>query len=220
MIKIIDSLYLTEKGCSIKKRNYHPVHIRQGDIDGACAVYSLMMNLLILKTISRVQIEDVYDNIKKSPETEKLFHEFFDKHGMIRGGFYFDQLTKLVNRVYGEVVTAQYSNINDNFRETDFCELVKTAIDDNIPIILGMDFKTGGGHAVLAIGYEYDEDGIFNVFCLDPGYECNPTSYWNMVIALNLFSGKFKHQCLTNNSYNCPAVYISDAILITKNKKK
>ena len=37
MIKIIDSLYLTEKGCSIKKRNYHPVHIRQGDIDGACA---------------------------------------------------------------------------------------------------------------------------------------------------------------------------------------
>ena len=97
-------------------------------------------DLLILKTISRVQIEDVYDNIKKSPETEKLFHEFFDKHGMIRGGFYFDQLTKLVNRVYGEVVTAQYSNINDNFRETDFCELVKTAIDDNIPIILGMDF--------------------------------------------------------------------------------
>ena len=148
MIKIIDSLYLTEKGCSIKKRNYHPVHIRQGDIDGACAVYSLMMNLLILKTISRVQIEDVYDNIKKSPETEKLFHEFFDKHGMIRGGFYFDRLTKLVNRVYGEVVTAQYSNINDNFRETDFWELVKTAIDDNIPIILGMDFKTGGGHAV------------------------------------------------------------------------
>ena len=61
MIKIIDSLYLTEKGCSIKKRNYHPVHIRQGDIDGACAVYSLMMNLLILKTISRVQIEDVYE---------------------------------------------------------------------------------------------------------------------------------------------------------------
>ena len=109
-------------------------------------------DLLILKTISRVQIEDVYDNIKKSPETEKLFHEFFDKHGMIRGGFYFDQLTKLVNRVYGEVVTAQYSNINDNFRETDFCELVKTAIDDNIPIILGMDFKTGGGHAVLALG--------------------------------------------------------------------
>ena len=96
MIKIIDSLYLTEKGCSIKKRNYHPVHIRQGDIDGACAVYSLMMDLLILKTISRVQIEDVYDNIKKSPETEKLFHEFFDKHGMIRGGFYFDRLTKLV----------------------------------------------------------------------------------------------------------------------------
>ena len=43
MIKIIDSLYPTEKGCSIKKRNYHPVHIRQGDIDGACAVYSLMM---------------------------------------------------------------------------------------------------------------------------------------------------------------------------------
>lgn len=220
MIKIIDSLYLTAKGCSIKKRNYHPVHIRQGDIDGACAVYSLMMNLLVLKTVSRVQLEDVFNDIKKSPETERLFHEFFDKHGLIRGGFYFDKLTELVNRVYGQVVDGKYITVNDDFKDTDLWHLVKKAIDDNIPVIIGMDIKGGGGHAALAIGYECDEEGIFNVFCLDPAYECNPTSYWNMVISLNYYTGKFKHQCLTSNPYNCPAIYVSDAIIITKNKKK
>lgn len=61
-------------------------------MDGACAVYSLMMTLLMLNVVSRNQVEDVYDTIKKSAEVEKLFKEFFYKHGLVRGGFYFKEL--------------------------------------------------------------------------------------------------------------------------------
>ena len=47
MIKIIESLELTSEG--VRLGNKQKVHLRQGDLDGACAVYSLMMYLIILR---------------------------------------------------------------------------------------------------------------------------------------------------------------------------
>ena len=214
MIKIIDSLYLTEDGCSIKNRSYQPVHIRQGGIDGACAIYALMMNLLILRTIRRSHLDDVFNRIKTSPEIERLFHELFDKHGLVRGGLFFDDLARMTNRTFGTVVTAKFYDEDSEEAEDGFIGQIQQTIDLDRPIILGIDIKGGGGHAVLAIGYERDAEGLFNIFCLDPAYDCKPTSYWNMVISLYQFRSKYKHQCLTE--YNCPAIKISDTLLVTK----
>lgn len=216
MIKIIDSLYLTEDGCSIKNRSYQPVHIRQGDIDGACAIYALMMNLLILKTIRRSHLDDVFNRIKTSPEIERLFHELFDRHGLVRGGLLFEDLARMTNRTLGTVVTAKFYDEDSEEAEDGFIGQFQQTIDLDRPIILGIDFKGGGGHAVLAIGYERDAEGLVNIFCLDPAYDCKPTSYWNMVISLYQFRSKYKHQCLTENPYNCPAIKISDILLVTK----
>ena len=218
MIKVINSLYLTENGCSIKNKCFYPVHLRQGVLDGACSIYTLMMNLLILKCVRRNQLEDLYDKIKKSPEVERLFHEFFDKHGLVRNGIHFENLRRMINRSFGENVQAEIYDNESIEADDNFKGLVKSVLDKEIPIILGIDFKGGGGHAVLAIGYECDEEGLFNIFCLDPGYDCNPTSYWNMVIVLDIFKGKYKHQCLTDNPYNCPAIQISDTLVIERIK--
>lgn len=216
MIKIIDSLYLTENGCCIKDHGFHRVHIRQGDIDGACSIYALMMNLLILKTIRRRKLDDLYNRIKTSPEVERLFHEFFDKHGLVREGFYFSELKQMVNRSFGKVVTATHYNSDSEVAKDEYIGQIQQTIDSNQPIILGIDFK-GGGHAVLAVGYESDDEGLFNIFCLDPAYACKPTSYWNMVISLYYKDkGKYRHQCLTENPYHCPLITISDTLLITK----
>ena len=216
MIHVINSLYLTENGCSIKNRCFYPVHLRQGDMDGACSIYSLMMYMLILKCVRRNQVEDLYDKIKKSPEIKSLFHEFFDKHGLFRGGLYFDNLKRMINRSFGTVVHAESYDAECTEFEESFKAQIKQTLDNNIPIMLGVDFKKGGGHAVLAIGYECDEEGLFSIFCLDPGYACNPTSYWNMVISLDAYKGKYKHQCLTDNPYNCPAIQISDTLVIER----
>ena len=45
---------LVSKDCSGK---WVRIHHQQGDLDGACAVYSLMMNLLILGKISQLAIK-------------------------------------------------------------------------------------------------------------------------------------------------------------------
>lgn len=224
MIKIIDSLYLTEKGCCIYNRGFFPVHIRQGDIDGACSIYALMMNLLILKTIRRRKLDDLYNKIKTSPEIEPLFHEFFEKHGLVRDGFYFADLERLIKKSFGKVVTAKNYDEDSEEAKDGFVGLIQKSIDSNQPIMLAIAFQGGEGHAVLAIGYEFDEEGLFNIFCLDPGYDCKPVSYWNMVISLHQYNGIYKHLCITENSriikdyaknYHS-AIAISDALLITR----
>lgn len=53
MIKIIKDLDITASGVSVFNRKWQPVHLQQGEMDGACAVYSMMMNLLILKVLTR-----------------------------------------------------------------------------------------------------------------------------------------------------------------------
>ncbi len=220
MIHIINGLYLTENGCSIKNRCFCSVHLRQGDMDGACSIYSLMMYLLILKCVRRNQVDDLYNKIKKSPEVESLFHEFFYRqHGLFRDGLKFDKLKGMINRSFGKVVHAEYFAKRDHESEDSLKVQIKKTLDNNTPVMLGIDFKKGGGHAVLAIGYECDEEGLFNIFCLDPGYACNPTSYWNMVISLDMYKGKYKHQCLTDNPYNCPAIEISDLLVIERIKQ-
>lgn len=219
MIKIIEDLFLTEKGCCIKNRINNSVHIKQGDLDGACSVYSLMMYFIILKIIRRNQLEDLYNNIKKSPEVECVFHEFFDKHGLVRNGFYFNQLKKMLKRTSLNLLTAEsWDENSEEYNNNGFVQQIQTIIDMNRPIMLGINFKGGGAHAVLAIGYEKNTEGVVYIYCLDSGYESNPTSYWNMVISLDSFKGKYKHQCLTSNPYNCPAIYISETLVITKKK--
>lgn len=84
--------------------------------------------------------------------------------------------------------------------------------------MVAISYKGGGAHAVVAVGYETDSDGVYNIFCLDPDDACNPTSYWNMVIAINQYKGRYKHQCLTSNEYNCPQINISEILTIKRNK--
>ena len=49
-IKIIDKVILTKEGLMVKGTK-QVAHLRQGELDGACAVYSMMMCLVIEKII-------------------------------------------------------------------------------------------------------------------------------------------------------------------------
>lgn len=42
-----------------------------------------------------------------------------------------------------------------------------------------------GAHAMLAIGYEVQNETVTKIFCLDPGNMISDYSYWNAVIRLN-----------------------------------
>lgn len=212
MIQIIDNLYLYgELGCCVYNRKYSPVHLRQGDLDGACAVYCVMMYLLILNVVTRRQLEDLDGTIRKKDSIKSLFKALFENKGLIRKGFYYSNLQPLINRHIGDVVTAKADDFEDDEKTLS---RIKSLIDNRKPIMISVQFR-GGAHAMLAVGYEGDEKEIFNIFCLDPAFDCAPTSYWNAVVSLGQGSSKkYPHKWITNSREYTKDVYLGEILII------
>jgi hypothetical protein len=68
MRKIISQLHTNKDGivCKDKTGREHVVFKKQGDLDGACATYCVIMNLLILRLI-----KDKIQEYMRSLETEQ-----------------------------------------------------------------------------------------------------------------------------------------------------
>lgn len=214
MIQIINNLYFQgDAGCCVYNRKYYPVHLRQGVLDGACAVYCVMMYLLILNIVTRRQLEDLDGKIRKKDSIKNLFKALFENKGLIRSGFYYTNLQPLINRHIGDCVIAK---AQEDEKESQTLERIKGSIDSGNPIMIAAQYR-GGAHAMLAVGYEYDDSGMFNIFCLDPGFDCPPTSYWNAVIALNQGSGsKYPHKWIAYNKDYSTNIYLGETLIIEK----
>lgn len=214
MIKIVRDIDITALGVSVYNRKWQPIHLQQGEMDGACAVYSMMMNLLILKVLTRSQVVNLNTTFKGNTAKGRLFKEFFVTEGLCRDGFYFSEIKERLSHSFAKEVTSsalQYTaSLSD---QTIFVEELKTAINDNLPLVTAISFR-GGAHAILAIGYEEQEGVVEKIFCLDPGYTINHTSFWNSVIILNKGKGKYCHQYITDKDDD--NVFISETLKIKK----
>lgn len=163
------------RGGKVLTRNTQ-LHRKQGDIDGACAVYSVMMCLLRLGYVSKEDLE-VYNIADRRQRKGRLLYELLENNGLIKNGFGFIELKKIVERLTcGEIsVTRKAPRNQDNI-----VQLITDLIDDNITPVISVQWKTGGAHAMLAIGYEADEEGVITkVLCLDPGADTPEVSSWN-----------------------------------------
>ncbi|MBW4740844.1 hypothetical protein KZY67_08825 [Prevotella melaninogenica] len=215
MIKIIDDLDITSDGVAIFNRKWQIVHLKQGDMDGACTVYSLMMNLLVLKVLVRNQITNLGFKFKGNTAKGRLFKEFFVKEGLCRDGFYFSEIKDKLTHSFSKEVSSCHEQYNNTQTEqSEYLKHMKNSIDQNHPLMTVLTF-TGGAHAVLAIGYEEKDDMITKVFCLDPGFTVEKSSYWNAVILLNSTPGKkYIHSYIAEGWH--PDVYVSESLKITK----
>lgn len=68
MIRLIDNIDLVWKnnqplGCCIHNRTWQKIALQQGDMDGACAVYSLMMYLIAIKVLTYAQVKILIQNL-------------------------------------------------------------------------------------------------------------------------------------------------------------
>ena len=214
MIKIVRDIDITALGVGVYNRKWQPIHLQQGEMDGACAVYSMMMNLLILKVLTRSQVVNLNTTFKGNTAKGRLFKEFFVTEGLCRDGFYFSEIKEKLSHSFAKEVTSsalQYTaSLSD---QTIFVEELKTAINGNLPLVTAISFR-GGAHAILAIGYEEQEGVVEKIFCLDPGYTINHTSFWNSVIILNKGKGKYSHQYITDKDDD--NVFISETLKIKK----
>lgn len=174
-IQIIDNIRLSWKGLQTKDSNnqWGNVHKQQGDLDGACSIYSLVMAMLCQKMITEEDIQ-----ILKSPARRTPKGKFLYEQGLVHDGYNYTALAREINEQPFEII-ATHKRPRSNANRI---ELIEQFISQNIPVIISTDFN-GGTHALLAIGIETNEhDIITKIFCFDPGASAPKVSQWNCFI--------------------------------------
>lgn len=90
MIQTVSNIIM--RGGKVLTRNTE-LHRKQGDMDGACAVYSVMMCLLRLGYVKKEDLQ-VYNLADKREKKGKLLYELLENNGLIKNGFGFVELSK------------------------------------------------------------------------------------------------------------------------------
>lgn len=176
----------------------HPVghdliHLRQGEMDGACGPYCITMALITLGVLTRDQARnlDQFDGRTR----EGRFRENLLAFGSLvtEGTDDFD-ISWLAETFKGVGVTTQILDVARRRKAT--IEKIAEAVDrSDIPIV-GVEWQEGSGHWLMVVGYQgyqFDEAQdmqITHLLCLDPTSDAPRTSLWNAVIEVFDESGE------------------------------
>ena len=213
-IKVIKSIRLDSKGVRVKDANGSIVqlHKRQGDMDGACAGYSLAMAMLCMGVVTNEDLQ-IYNCADKRTRKGKLLSHFLEEQGLVRNGYSFVTMAKEIR--------ASNFNINairKNPKEyADVINEIADFLDEDNPVIISTEFGNGA-HALLAIGYETEDndDKITKILCLDPSEEAPLYTYWNCIIDVSRTGGKLEYPFVYITSTQSYKVALGDILVLLK----
>lgn len=206
------------------------IHLRQGELDGACTVYSLMMGLIIaVKGVTKTKLINLDTDSDTDWRTSygRLIKEFFYKMPqtkddpettLIRNGATLAQIQDKLSHSFSKVIRSYYGSSElganeegymDKYQLLDF---IAGEIDEGCPVEIAFRYRRGGGgHAVLAVGYEKLDGALTKVFCLDPGIDFKGRGRYNAVIDLTHNGKRIQY----HEQYNC-TVEITEALSFEK----
>lgn len=190
-----------------------PLHEQQGSMDGACSVYSIIMALKLMKYISNEDV-NVYQNLDRRTNKGKLLHELMESRGLVRHGSSFKELTKVIKSIYRDNIYIEYMPFKTNSSAIKQMELM---VHENWigSVVLGMSYKSDGGHAVLFVGLEVDENRKpSKVLCLDPGCTGSHVAPWNCYIDIRNRRGKYPFICYDDKGCTSDNCNIEELIYI------
>lgn len=210
MLHIINRLQLSDNGLVVRGTK-QGVHLQQGTMDGACAVYSMMMCLIMIRSIHRNDVVSLNDDrIKGNSSKGRLIRSFLHYNGFVRRGFYLYELRDELLHTFKKRVDADYFSLKNDVN--GFIDGIIKALNNNYPVEIAFIRKGNTGHAVVAIGYEMTSTG-FLMYILDPGYSMYSGQYWNNVIKITLNNNRLY------NAYNFMEkryVQINEALVVKK----
>ena len=169
--------------------------LRQGDLDGACAVYSLMMLLMIHKKVNRKELENReaaqritdggYNSYMRLQD-----HILGELPGLYQKGYFFIDLAAKLHQCFKKEATASvykaYNKRANSKAKQELGKIITETINAGYPVEIGFSGK-GYGHAVVAIGYTNYNTNL-RLFCLDPAFGLGKTAFWNSIIDVDYFS--------------------------------
>ena len=179
------------------------MHFRQGELDGACGAYSIAMALNIVGAFDADYLNKETDKVDFRTAEGKL-HKAIHEWGLYPDGLSLDDCTSILD-TYKKYVSYETFQDFDSILE---------ALDNDCPVIVGIDYS-GGGHWIVAVGYNLKEGVLENIYTLDPGSSLPVSAFWNGV--LNLGKEKGKRYCYDYSSIDWGAkVKVTDAIALKK----
>lgn len=180
--------------CYSRLRRASRLFIRQGDLDSSCAVYSLMMMLMIhgrlnyAELYSREEAQRLSDGGYNSVMhlQDEFLRNLKGHYKPKERGFYFSTLEEKLRKSFNkEAIAHSFDCLDKKSNSPEKKELNKKIIeriDQGFPVQIGFTFKGAkGGHAVVAIGYTFHKS-FLRLFCLDPGYDLPKTAFWNSIV--------------------------------------
>lgn len=228
-IKIINKVRLTTDGLFVKGTKQE-IHLQQGSLDGACAVYSLIMCLMIIKVIKRKDVVDLDYHHDGRTSKGRLVKTFFENNGLIRKGYWFKKLQQDLNSACKKLIFAEFyispslaDEIGNDFPELDQSEIkaslvdeILNKLDDNLPVEIGFTRKgKNSGHAIVVLGYQ-ESQSIVSLFCLDPGYPLAKGQIWNNILQIDKNSTS-KYNCINYQENSC--ICIDEALIVTPKRQ-
>lgn len=166
------------------------VFARQGDLDGFCSIYSLMMMLIFHQ---KLDWEDLIDRerAKENAFVDCIQRQFlYGLNGLCWGGYVMDELSNKLNVCFGKKLSEVFTTVPGEHNSVSRRKLhlkIKAQLDARKPVMLAFWGTTERGHCVVAIGYK-KEGNMLHLFCLDPGRPLSFAQVWNNVIDLDYLS--------------------------------
>ena len=183
-LTIIPSVKLDKKGVITTQANGKPssIALRQGSLDGACAVYSTIIALMCLRQINYEDVDTSNGNIDKRSPKGKFLSMLLEHRGMNMQGWNLKTLAQEINN------TSDFGIKATSIRK-DYVDRIYDNIHAGYPSIIGISFNNISkfGHAIVCVGVEESEEyenTPVKLLCIDPGYPMPFTAYWNCVIML------------------------------------
>lgn len=183
--KVIDQLSLIDGVLMCKKpsgRSYQKAHYKQGDLDGACGAYSLSMVLNILGVFEADELLTPTNKQNKRTDEWKLI-KALNQWGLYQDGLRSSDIRFILKNHYSDVVSVYVPRLEKGEKVS---EQIKYWIDQNVPVILRINYNSEDGHWIVAVGYALDEKGNYtSILTLDPGSDTPRYCLWNGTIELD-----------------------------------
>jgi hypothetical protein len=165
--------------------NAEPVHLRQGDLDGACGPYAFVMAMIAMGLVSR---EEAMNTLHSADRRTRFgrFAEILRGFGPLVGAG-----TSMVD-VSLMAETYRTSGLKAEIIEKNskITSKVADAIDHGGMAIIGVSWSRSEGHWLLAVGHQgrrMDSSmswQLTHLLCLDPMQNAPKASLWNSVVYL------------------------------------
>lgn len=182
-IKVISQLCLKngELVCKDDKGRLQAAHYKQGDLDGACGIYSLVdiVSILGLFKADTVWNDDKVDGRTASGKFLKLIHEY-NKRGIYKDGLEVDEAIGIIENSFGRNIESTLLEETD--AKGNLVDMIVQFIDQDLPVMQRISFR-GGAHWIVIVGYMKDNRGhISHLLTLDPGEARPQLTLWNGTI--------------------------------------